>query len=548
MPLVSDGGDRGLREALRWLLLPVPVEGEDAAVDAAREVLAGLGVDIADAPLWLEVGLEDWRESGAPGQGFAAVVAAYIAASDDEPGRRLAASYFDLHKRLREQPRFDHDTASALLSHARLIDLLAREEKLSASQVAKLVSARDTRVPASWMQIQIILREAKLTPTMSVEDVVDVYEADEALEIELFGDSDERVCAEMVAATGRNLGFAGDLLGALETLLPRDHAPVGPYLQMLHYQCIIAEYYDHALSSIYEFTPRGKAPKWLLDKYPPALEVAKENPFLNNAKGVDQLNYAWARRRNEDQIHQAHALVSTIQGLDSMGYAAKRELAAWLRRLLVRRIRLAREIQVPLPESLGSDQAEALFNLVAAEETHTKGIIEQRVVDAVAVHRHPAPQWIARGLLDSVNATNISSLKCGDCDFQDTSARRVVAYEAHAGKLTEIYLEGHLRSLEAVLERRAQEWKENLGSAASWSLEVTFVAHEMLPLQPIKRDIAGVDVTVEAIHFEAFLSGLNTSDAGLIDALNAYVGDPLAEPRTPNSVRQAFLKLIEPAS
>lgn len=535
-----------MREALRWLLLPVPVEGEDAAVDAAREVLAGLGVDIADAPLWLEVGLEEWRESGAPGKGFAAVVAAYIAASDDEPGRRLAASYFDLHKRLREQPRFDHDSASALLSHARLIDLLAREEKLSASQVAKLVSARDTRVPASWMQIRIILREAKLAPTMSVKSVEDVYEADEALEIELFGDSDERVCAEMVAAAARNLGFAGDLLGALGTLLPRDHAPFGPYLQMLHYQCIIAEYYDHALSSIYEFTPRGKAPKWLLDKYPPALEVAK-NPFLNNAKGVDQLNYAWARRRN-DQPHQAHALVSTIQGLDSMGYAAKRELAAWLRRLLVRRIRLAREIQVPLPDSLGADQAEALLSLVATAETHTKGIIEQRVVDAVAFHRHPSPQWIARGLLDSVNATNISSLKCGDCDFQDTSARRVVAYEAHAGKLTEIYLEGHLRSLEAVLERRTQEWKENLGSAASWSLEVTFVAHEMLPLKPIRRDISGVDVTVEAIHFEEFLSGLNTSDAGLIDALNAYVGDPLAEPRTPNSVRQAFLKLIEPAS
>lgn len=540
-----DGADRGLLEAMRWLLLPVPASGEDDAVDSARETFNRLNVDIADAPLWLKVGLADWREAGTADKSFVAVVEAYIAAPGDALARRLASSYFELHRRLKAQPRFDHDAASALLSHARLIDLLAREEKLSASQIANLVAARDHRVPLSWMQIQMILRESGLAPTLVIEAVEAVYEVDQALEIELFADADENVCAEMVAATGKQLGFQGDLLEALITLLPPSGPPFGPYLQMLHYQCIIGEYYDHTLSSIYEFTPRGKAPKWLLDKYPPALEVAKENPFLNNAKGVDQLNDAWARRRNDDQVIQAHALVSIIQGLDSMGFAAKRELAAWLRRLLVRRIRLAEEIRVPLPDLLGPNNADALLKAVSAAETHTRGIIEQRVVDAVAVLRHPSPQWIARGLLDSVNATNLSSLKCGDCDFQDTNSHHVVAYEAHGGTLTDIYLGGHLRTLETVLPQRMREWEENLGSVDSWRLDVVFIAHDFHLANPIVRNIAGVTVTVDAVQFEAFLSGLDVSDATVLESLDKYVRDALAEPRTPNSVRQAFLEIIQ---
>lgn len=546
MPVVSNSPERSLREALRWLLLPIQVGEEDSAVIATCEILEGIGVDIADGPVWLEVGLDEWRTSGRPDHNFKSLVEACIAAPNDEIGRRLASHYFELHSRLRGQPRFDHDMASALMSHARLIVLLATDEKLSASQISALIAVRDRRVPVSWKQVQMILQKVKLTPQISVDAVEAIYLTDEALEIEGFGDADEGVCAEMVATVGAQLGFAGDLLGALNTLLPNDHAPFGPYLQILHYQCTIAEYYDHALGSIYEFKPRGKATRWLLKKYPPALEVAAENPFLNNAKGVDQLNDAWARsRKNEEQVRLAHALVAIIAGLDTMGYAAKRELAAWLRRLLVRRIRLAEEHVVPLPSVLDAGHARTLLQAVSESETHTKGIIEQRIVDAVAAHRHPAPQWIARGLLDSINATNISSRKCGDCDFQDTTAHRVVAYEAHAGKLTDIYLEGHLRSLEAVLKLRVQEWKENIGSVDDWNLSVAFVAHEIPSLAPIRQDIAGVEVTVETIRFEQFLSGFDTSDVALA-ALNTYVRDPLAESRTPNSVRRSYLNLIEP--
>lgn len=315
---------------------------------------------------------------------------------------------------------------------------------------------------------------------------------------------------------------------------------------MLHYQCSIAEHYDHPLSSMYEFSPRGKASDWLSDRYPAALEVAKQNPFLNNAKGVDELNDAWARPR-DDHALQAHALTSIIQGLDNMGFAARRELAAWLRRLLIRKIRLAEDDRLALPSALDASQAMALLEGLSAHETHTRGIIEQRVVDAVAILKHPMPKWIPRGLLDSVNATNVSSFKCGDCDFQDTDARRVVAYEAHGGKLTEIYVEGHLRSLETILPHRVKEWEENLGSSSSWNLRVTFVAHEHNVGKPIRREIAGVSVTVDAESFEGFLSTIDETDSAALASLDTYVRDPLDEPRTPNSVRRTFLDIIQSA-
>lgn len=542
---LEDDRGRTLREAMRRLLLPIPAGGEVTALEATKAAFDKQGVDVEDAPLWLQVGMEDWRVSGAPDSGFAAIVESYIGAARDAHAKALAASYFDLHARLRDQPRFDHHAASTLLSHARLMVRLASDEMLSASQIAKLIAARDHRVPISWIQVQMVLKAVALAPTLSISAVQDIYESDRTLEVSLFADADEQVCAEMVAAIATQLGFTGNILEALTTLLPSDKAPFGPYLQILHYQCSIAECYDHALSSIYEFTPRGKAPKWLFGRYPASLEVAKENPFLNNAKGVDELNDAWARSRNDQE---STALVGVIQGLDSMGYAARRELAAWLRRLLVRTIRLAEDDLISLPNRLDKRQAQGLFEHIAVEETHTRGIVEQRVVDAVARLRHPSPQWIPRGLLDSVNATNISRLKCGDCDFQDGGAYVVHAYEAHGGKLTEIYLEGHLRSLEAILPLRVKEWEENFGPGNPWQLRVTFVAHEQSGRRPIEREIGGVSVTVATESFDEFLAGVDPADAAVLESLDTYVRAPLGEPRTPNSIRRTFLELVQPTS
>jgi len=533
-----------LREAMRWLLLPVPVDGEEEAVAAAEEKLLWSGVEAADAPTWIGMELQEWRRSGKPSGDLVAIASAYIEAGGDDLGPALGKAYFRLHARLAGRPLMDHDAASAVLSHARLMALLVSEENLSAAQVAKLVAARDSRAPITWSHVELVLNELGLAPDLSLAEVEEVYATDEALEVDTLADADELTCAEMVAAAGRRLGFPGDLLELLRTLLPAGAAANGPYLQILHFQCMIAEHYDHALRVLYEFNPRGQTALWLFGQYPPAMEVAG-NPFLNNAKSVDELSREWAQSKKPAQIRQAHALVGAIHGLDSMGYAARRELAAWLRRLLVRRIRLARGAEVELPEQLSASQATSLLAAIAAGETATRGILEQRVVDAVASLRHPTPEWIPRGLLDSVNATNVSRRKCGDCDFQNTEALRVTAYEAHAGKLTDLYVRGHLRTLEAVLRRRIQEWEENVGADLEWEVDVVFVAHELDLPELTEMTVEGVKVSLEAITYESFLADLDGAEAAVLEAVNQYVRDPLAAPRTPDSIRSVFLDSLE---
>lgn len=532
-----------IREAMRWLRLPIPIEGEEAAVEGAREQLLFVGVEPADAPTWVGLELEGWRQTGKPSGDLKAVASAYLEAGDPALGGQLAKAYFKLHKRLTSQPLIDHEAASGVLSHARLMALLAQEESLTSAQVAKLVQARDSRTPVSWKQVKPVLSQLQLGPRLELKQVQALFAADEEGELAAFADADEAACAEIVAAVAAHLGFPGDLQAALAVLLPLDSTPFGPYLQMLHFQCVIAELYDHALSAIYEFSPRGQAPNWLFDQYPASLEV-KGNPFLNNAKAVDELNADWARSRKAAQIREAHALVAVIGGMDSLGYSARRELASWLRRLLVRRIRIARGYEVELPARFSAAQATKVFKAVAAGESGTRGILEQRVVDAAAFLRHPAPDWIPRGLLDSVNATNISKRKCGDCDFQNAAATVVNAYEAHAGKLTDVYVKGHLRTLETVLLERAVEWEENVGPDLEWEVIVTFVAHQLEVSSLPTVEIANATVRIEAVDYATFLAGLTGSSAGARDAVNRYVRDPVAAPRTPASVRQALLDVV----
>lgn len=538
------GSLEGSREALRWLLLPIDVGAEEAAVAAAVAELESMGVDEGDIPTWLELEVEGWRGSGGPGRQLEAVASAYIDAGDDDLASLLSERYFGLHRRLAKEPLLGHEGASALLSHARLVALLASQESLSAAQIAKIVATRDTRTPVVWKHIDVILGKLDIKPSLQRDDVEAVAAVDRALELEVFADAEEFVCVEMVADAGRRLGFPGDLQSALRTLLPADAVPKGPYLQMLHFQCVLAEFYDHDLSAIYEFNPRGEASEWLFAQYPDALEVAG-NPFLNNAKSVDRLGVEWARSKDAARRAEAHALVGIIEGLDSMGFAARRELASWIRRILTRQIRLAEGMSIDLPRALTSTQAGRMIGAVGAEETRTRGILEQRLVDAACSLRHPAPDWISRGLTDSVNATNVSRMKCGDCDFQDSSAHKVVAYEAHAGRLTDLYLHAHLRTLGRILREREREWAENVGPGLAWTVKVVFVAHEPdLRELPVAQDIGGVEVEVEVLTFAELLEELDDGDPTVLTALRNYVLEPLSRPRTPDAVRQTLLGMI----
>lgn len=534
------------REAFRWLLLPVEFGAEEAAVTEAVGELESMGIDEGDIPTWLNLEIENWKSTGRASRDLQVVVLAYIGADDDGFSSLLAERYFAMHERLAREPLLDHEGASALLSHVRLIARLASDERLSAAQIAKLIAARDARTPVIWRHIDTILTRLDFRPSLGIEDVRRLYQTDKVLELEAFADAEESVCIEMVADAAQRLGFPGSLLLQLRALFPGKAVPKGPYLQILHFQCMLAEFYDHDLSAIYEFNPRGETSDWLFDQYPDSLGVAG-NPFLNNAKSVDKLGPEWARSKGKGPTRgiEAQALVEIIEGLDSMGFASRRELASWIRRLLVHRIQLAEGMSVDVPSKLASTQARQLIHAITVEETRTRGILEQRLLDALCSLKHPLPNWIARGLKDSVNTTNVSRKKCGDCDFQDSANRTVVAYEAHAGRLTDLYIRAHLRTVGQILAQRKQEWAENVGPDLDWTLTIVFVGHE-LDIRELwmTETVEGISVTVEFLTFAQLVAGIGESDAAILSALEGYLLEPLSRPRTPDPVRRRLNDLL----
>jgi hypothetical protein len=525
---------------MRRLLLPIRPELEVAALDAARLALDQGGVDPADHAAFLRAEYAQWRDVGSPGKAFAAAVKAYLQAGEPQFGPVLSKKYFDMHSKLSRKAQFDHDLASSLLSHARLIAALAVEDRLSSAQIAQLLSRRAPRLPSSWIAVEIVLRAIRSRPNLTREDVEHLFDLDTTSEEATFIDAALPECVQRIGIIASEFGVPPSFEKALSELVTD---PFFPYLKMLHYLCTIAEYYDHPPEFPYEFSPRGKTSAWLATRYPAVL-TATGNPFLNNAKSVDVLDRSWANSKKAAQSHAAHALVTVIESLSGLGFSARRELATWIRRLLVRIIRLSAGTRVVLP-TLGPTEISRIITAVSRGPTNSFGILEQRVVDALGFLRYEQPVWVARGLGDSVNATNVSKRKCGDCDFQDGVGRKVAAFEPHAGRLSDIYVKGHELTLKRVLAERRAEWDQTVGLGGKWSVSVMFVAHEVPSDQPLAT-VTVKDVTAEisAVTFEEFVDGLDVNSPEVQVAFEEYVRQQLMEDRTPESVRRLVKALI----
>jgi hypothetical protein len=323
---------------------------------------------------------------------------------------------------------------------------------------------------------------------------------------------------------------------------PNDDTAI-PYLQMLHFQCMLLEFYDHSMLDLYEFKPRGNAGEWLFEQYPAAL-APSGNPFLNNAKAVGTMDRTWANSRDDTDRPGAIALFNILSGIDTMNYAARRELARSIRAWIFLFLRLSDTIGTQLPESITPQDINQLLARVRQSNTATLGIIEQRLLDAISRRLHPGLP--SRGLGDSINATNVSARKLGDCDYQDADKKRlrIFAYEAHGGTLTNTYIEGHLRTLGKVVPLRRAEL-ESVADIGDWQASVTFVAHQFVGTQPVSVNIEGLRIAINVTTFADLFESFQIDD-DLVAQINNLFLPPLRERRTPDFVRQTTLALLGP--
>jgi hypothetical protein len=539
-----------IRQPLRMLLLPTR-QGMDALSGRALKVaLQNLGVMPDDFLSWVSLQLERWCADRLPSNELRGVVRAIVSASCTGAsqdvtayGTRLADGYFNIHSKLMDEHLMSHAEAVTFLSHAFLVAHLSSVEKLSAAQIANLLAQRDQRARFSRQSIDCALQALHVEPTLTLKQITALYHRDATQEPATFADADLFTAAEIVAVAGAKLGHPGDLLNALNTLSPSGvTSPFTPYLQILHYQCSIAEFFDHAVTDIYEFSPRGEKGNWLHGQYPDSIAGAG-NPFLNNAKSVEVLNVSWVRAKKPKERPGAMALLSILQGLQAMGFFARRELARWIRLWLHRIIKVAGVTVIHIPATLDTDQAKKLFAKIAASNTATFGILEQRAVDVMAVNLHSG--WRIRGVGDSVNATNLSRAKLGDCEFLNPTNKTLVAYESHGGKLTPLYVDEHLATIKKSIIRRIDELTAT-ADLSDWSAKIIFVAHEIVGAINNTVIIEGLKIEIETITFDTFLKNSAVLNSGnFLDTLNKHLLAPLMEQRTPNEVRQRLLASIE---
>jgi len=532
------------RRLLRTLLLPIDLRLESDCVNTMVQYFNRVAGDaIEDHAIWLDGQVNDWDESGVASAELKELVKSLLEVGNSDYAQAICDNYFVAHIELVDNQLVPSALARSFLSHLLLISRLAGEEKMSCAQISKILDAMNPSAGFGRRSVEAILKKMGMAPSISIENISTLFDTDKSLVPDFFGDATLDECAVAVSNVAFSLGFKENLGMHLSSLLDESEVDkFTAYAQILHYQCSILEYYDHHVKDFYEFSPRGQAAMQLFDSYPASMVKAR-NPFLNNAKSVGQINFPWAAAKKNNEFPGAAALFSILDGLDEMGYAARQELALWVRCFIHRFMVSAEPLDTPLPDSINEDLCASLVSNVARENTSTRGIIEQRLVDALAALVHQEDDgWVGRGIGDSVNASNLSKKKLGDCDFQHIDNRDAVAYEAHGGLLTQTYLNEHMKTLPKSAQPRIDEWK-TYSNTSDWHVQVVFVAHEFNAQIPDDVEIDGVRFSVEFISYNDLIA--QTADTPKEEILNQLVLNPLSRRNTPSFVRQAFLNLLE---
>jgi hypothetical protein len=547
MTELGDESLRAARQCLRRLILPIPFGCEEGAAVSLLSSIGRLGVPLEGLAEFLDLRIREWETGDRVPSDLAAIIGGILGTVHSEGATAIRTRYFDLHRIALEDPSgLSHLQSRHLLSHLPLMIMLHSAERMSASQIVRVLRARDSRVACSWEAICRILKAVGIYRELDLAAFKALFSTDASLEEVHFADSTMDECVGSVADLGLALGLSGSMGQHLRTLLPEGDVPLYSTLEMLHYQLMIGEFYDHALTFTYEHKPRGEAMNWLHEQYPDSIKSGKQ-PFLNIAKGLYRISEDWALAR--DRPAEAVAMTRLLEDVESLGFPAKREVSEKVRWLIHRYIKRFAGDSRPIPADLPSEQIRMAAWQVTAEPSQTFGILEQRLVDATASALHsPERGWHPSAIGQSVFASNRSSKKFGDCEFLHHGKNRIEAYEAHAGRATRWYLEDHVSTLTATVASRLASLEENF-DLPKLGVKIVFVAHEFEASAYRYAEEAGTEL--EGIPFEfgiqTFSQLLATAEGErLDDALRRHFALALnSSPRTttPQRVRDKFMEL-----
>ena len=549
-----------LDTAVRTLLLPVkPGTGSEYGI-RAEQILETLGItdDQAD---WVDLEAAAWENSGKPTKDFRDFIGLLLFSPEEDPKtfiiepaaigdpksvervlQEFATHYFKLHKRIMKEEKVNHHAAKKVLSYVHTMLLLAIGGQMTASRIYSILLADGISLGKSWQTTRSILDKCNVRQNASTYKIEAIYNEDMLAEPELLGDMKIEEAINHVAETCCKFGYTGKLHDQLKTLILEDRH--NPYLCMLHFQLSLLKLYNHRLTNGYEFSPRGEGVLWLTQKYNEAGLAVGKAPFLNNAKSVDTLNAGWASSKKEKERHAARAFTDLLAELDKLSDPSRSAAALFLRALLHRIIRNAGEVELGLSKAIPFFNSETATNFIAAvglRNTATRGIIEQRLCDCIGLFEvDDIKEWCLRGFGDSVFTTNTSRKKLGDAELKHNTEPRIIALEAHGGRLSEKYVLDHLSTMNNVMLPRIEEL-QGRSPLEDWSVELQFFAHAFD--DGMIGSIYVCDVPVNIIYRRyADLESVATT-TGLIPILNKYLVEKLNNVHVHPKVRSSVIDL-----
>lgn len=475
-------------------LLPLSASELEAGLASCLAALETAGLSQEEAFLKISSLFESWLEADGQAAPLPVDLRPLLAAASWITSSPTVAhtTYLELVRKIERRYAGTRREAVVILSHMRLMLMLGREFANSPAKIASVIGSASGRSPVTWRAVQVILNYFKIPSKLDETAVIELLARDSADSTDELRDADIATIVQVLSQKSAAFGLPSEFSESISRLFATDGAvPFIPYLQALLYVAVIDHFYDHPPEFIYTFNPRGNAANRIFDSFPSTLAPGG-NPILNNFKALDRLTHDWAESR-EDTRTQATALVTIILGMSSLSFAARRDFSAAVRRAIFRFIEISTPSEIILPEITTISEIRTFLGNVSATPTGTKGIIEQRVTDFLAAMQHTDSAWRSRGLGDPVNASNSSSRKLGDCDFQNAAERICDAVESHAGRLTDIYVDEHLRTLRLNLPKRLEEWS-GISEVEDWTLKLTFLVHEDARSSP---GVAHLDVQFE---------------------------------------------------
>jgi hypothetical protein len=242
-----------LLRTLRPLQIPSRPDREQEVAQAVSEALSTANVADKDQEVYLSGLIDEWQaEFGVPDGELRRLVRAGIKAGvPGDQGDLLARGYPALYEKLSEG--FPPKEIAGLISQTPFAADLASGQHMSATQISLLLGQRLGGTVVPWKTTQQLLASVRLTPKLERELVEAVTLRDEAELESRFADAAAEDAAEIVGRAADSLGFQGDCGLLLATLFPSldslEETAHLPYLQVLEFQCLTLEFFDHPLNT-----------------------------------------------------------------------------------------------------------------------------------------------------------------------------------------------------------------------------------------------------------------------------------------------------------